>query len=188
MADSLKPQYDELVARWVALSPERREGLLAEFLPDYVYNSEKIENSELTYETVRQIVETGGVTGYTGDVQLLIETYNLRLSWELARTKLAEAPCLSEELICQAQGLVTMGTYDEGRLLGIVTVDDALDVLEEEHAEDLRVAGGSADADDSGRASALIWLVRRNAWVALWAVGVLALTLELVGVSSPQSM
>ena len=64
---------------------------------------------------------------------------------------------------------------DEGRLLGIVTVDDALDVLEEEHAEDLRVAGGSADADDSGRASALIWLVRRNVWVVLWALGVLAL-------------
>ena len=73
MADSLKPQYDELVARWSALTPERREELLAEFLPDYVYNSEKIENSELTYATVKQIVETGSVTGYTGDVQLLIE-------------------------------------------------------------------------------------------------------------------
>lgn len=66
---------------------------------------------------------------------------------------------------------------DEGRLLGIVTVDDALDVLEEEHAEDLRVAGGSADGEDSGHASTLIWLVRRNVWVALWGVGVLALAL-----------
>ncbi len=70
---------------------------------------------------------------------------------------------------------------DEGRLLGIVTVDDALDVLEEEHAEDLRVAGGSADAEDSGHASALIWLVRRNAWVGLWALGVLALALGVAG-------
>lgn len=66
---------------------------------------------------------------------------------------------------------------DEGRLLGIVTVDDALDVLEEEHAEDLRVAGGAADGEDSGHASTLIWLVRRNVWVALWGVGVLALAL-----------
>ena len=111
MADSLKPQYDELVARWSALAPERREELLAEFVPDYVYNSEKIENAELTYATVKQIVETGSVTDYTGDVQLLIETYNL------ARVKLAENPCLSEELIQEAQGLVTMGTYDEKRLL-----------------------------------------------------------------------
>ena len=62
MADSLKPQYDELVARWSALAPERREELLAEFVPDYVYNSEKIENAELTYATVKQIVETGSVT------------------------------------------------------------------------------------------------------------------------------
>ena len=83
----------------------------------YVYNSEKIENSELTYATVKQIVETGSVSGYTGDVQLLIETYNLKLSWDLARIKLAEDPCLSEELIQEAQGLVTMGTYDEERLL-----------------------------------------------------------------------
>ena len=117
MADSLKPQYDELVARWSALAPERREQLLAEFVPDYVYNSEKIENAELTYATVKQIVETGSVTDYTGDVQLLIETYNLKLSWDLARVKLAESPCLSEELIQEAQGLVTMGTYDEKRLL-----------------------------------------------------------------------
>ena len=117
MADSLKPQYDELVARWSALTPERREELLAEFVPDYVYNSEKIENAELTYATVKQIVETGSVTDYTGDVQLLIETYNLKLSWDLARVKLAENPCLSEELIQEAQGLVTMGTYDEKRLL-----------------------------------------------------------------------
>ncbi len=70
---------------------------------------------------------------------------------------------------------------DEGRLLGIVTVDDALDVLEEEHAEDLRVAGGSADGEDSGHASTLIWLVRRNAWVALWALGVVALALAVGG-------
>ena len=70
---------------------------------------------------------------------------------------------------------------DEGRLLGIVTVDDALDVLEEEHAEDLRVAGGPGEGDDSGRASTLIWLVRRNAWVALWALGIGVLTLAVDG-------
>ena len=117
MANVLKERYDALVAKWVALPEERREGLLRDFVPDYVYNSEKIENEELTFETVRQIVETGAVSGYTGDVQLLLETYNLKVSWELARVKLVENPCLSEELIQEAQGLVTMGTYDEKRLL-----------------------------------------------------------------------
>ena len=117
MADSLKPQYDALVATWSALPDERREALIADFVPDYVYNSEKIENEELSFSTVRDIVRTGAVNGYTGDVQLLVETYNLKVSWDLARRKLQEDPCLSEELIQEAQGLVTMGTYDEKRLL-----------------------------------------------------------------------
>ena len=117
MANLLKERYDALVERWVALPEERREALLGDFVVDYVYNSEKIENEELTFETVRQIVETGDVTDYTGSVQVLVETRNLKLSWDLARVKLAESPYLSEELICEAQGLVTMGTYDEKRLL-----------------------------------------------------------------------
>lgn len=117
MADSLKDRYDQLVAAWVALSDERREELLADFVADYVYNSEKIENEELTFATVRQIVQDDAVEDYTGDVQVLVETRNLKLSWDLARAKLAEDPCLSEELICQAQGLVTMGTYREKLLL-----------------------------------------------------------------------
>ena len=67
---------------------------------------------------------------------------------------------------------------DDGRLLGIVTVDDALDVMEEEHAEDLRVAGGSADGEASEHGGELVWLLRRNVWFFLWlvvvAVGALA--------------
>ena len=117
MANVLKERYDALVARWVALPEERREALLGEFVADYVYNSEKIENESLTYATVKEIVEKDVVTNFTGDVQMLVETRNLRLSWDLARERLAQDPCLSEELICQAQGLVTMGTYDERRLL-----------------------------------------------------------------------
>ena len=46
-----------------------------------------------------------------------METRNLNLSWDLARVKLVEDPCLSEELIQQAQELVTMGTYREKLLL-----------------------------------------------------------------------
>ena len=44
MANLLKDRYDALVATWVALPEERREKLLADFVVDYVYNSEKIEN------------------------------------------------------------------------------------------------------------------------------------------------
>lgn len=117
MANELKERYDGLVAVWDALDPERREALLADFVANYVYNSEKIENEKLTFATVQQIVDGGFVTDFTGDIHVLVETYNLKLSWDLARAKLAETPCLSEELIQQAQGFVTMGTYDEKLLL-----------------------------------------------------------------------
>ena len=63
---------------------------------------------------------------------------------------------------------------DDGRLLGIVTVDDALDVLEEEHAEDLQIAGGgAADSEDNSGGGALMWLMRRNVWFFLWVITVI---------------
>ena len=117
MANLLKDRYDALVEKWVALPDERREELLRDFVADYVYNSEKIENEELTFATVSQIIKGDTVKDYTGDVQVLVETRNLKISWDLARARLAKDPCLSEELIQEAQGLVTMGTYKEKLLL-----------------------------------------------------------------------
>ena len=113
MANVLKERYDALVAAWVALPEERREALLSDFVVDYVYNSEKIENDALTFAAVKSIVEKDEVAGYTGELEMLVETRNLKISWELAREKLSENPCLSEELVAQAQELVTMGTYSE---------------------------------------------------------------------------
>ena len=117
MANLLKDRYDALVEKWVALPDERREELLRDFVADYVYNSEKIENEELTFATVSQIIKGDTVKDYTGDVQVLVETRNLKISWDLARARLVEDPRLSEELIQEAQGLVTMGTYKEKLLL-----------------------------------------------------------------------
>src|SRR5574340_474019 len=66
--------------------------------------------------------------------------------------------------------LLALPVIDEtGKLLGIVTVDDALDVMEEESAEDLAIATGSAR--EAGRlASAWLLLLRRSAWAIIWAV------------------
>ena len=134
------------------------------------------------FESVRYVYlvdEAGKLSGVVTLNSLIVADGETRLS-ELATEDLVTASPEDDqedvaEDIAKYNLLAMPVVNDEGRLLGIVTVDDALDVLEEEHAEDLRVAGGSADADDSGRASALIWLVRRNVWVVLWALGVLAL-------------
>ena len=70
--------------------------------------------------------------------------------------------------------LLALPVVDEtGRLLGIVTVDDALEVMEEESAEDLAIATGSMR--EQGRlASTWWWLLRRAAWMLVWAGAVVA--------------
>ena len=140
------------------------------------------------FESVRYVYltdEDGKLSGVVTLNALIVAEPATRLS-ELATEDLVTASPEDDqedvaEDIAKYNLLAMPVVNDEGRLLGIVTVDDALDVLEEEHAEDLRVAGGSADGEDSGHASTLIWLVRRNAWVALWALGVIALALVVGG-------
>lgn len=64
--------------------------------------------------------------------------------------------------------LLALPVIDEtGKLLGIVTVDDALDVLEEESAEDLALATGSIRKLDAGAWS---WLGKKSGWLIVWLV------------------
>lgn len=61
---------------------------------------------------------------------------------------------------------------DDKHLLGIVTVDDALDVLEEEHEEDLQIAGArSSDPERGHHMAGLAWLMRNEAWFFVSWVG-----------------
>lgn len=69
--------------------------------------------------------------------------------------------------------LLAMPVVDDAhRLLGIVTVDDALDVLEEEHEEDLQIAGaGHGDSDGSKGSHDILWLCRNELWFLFWMIG-----------------
>ncbi|MBI5232285.1 MAG: CBS domain-containing protein [Coriobacteriales bacterium] len=65
--------------------------------------------------------------------------------------------------------LLAMPVIDENNLLlGIVTVDDALEVLEEEADEDLALATGSERAGMA--AMTWWWYVRRSIWIVVWAI------------------
>lgn len=95
----------------------------------------------------------------------------------VSRDVITVDPDDDQELVAETMSkydLLALPVVDEnGRLLGIVTVDDALDVLEEESAEDLALATGSV-RDRGGLANTWWWLVRRAAWVFVWAGALLA--------------
>lgn len=76
--------------------------------------------------------------------------------------------------------LLAMPVVDEktGKILGIVTVDDALDVLEEEHEEDLQIAGGSTgDAGSHEGSGELLRLVRHQMWFFFWMLAEMVMAL-----------
>ena len=67
--------------------------------------------------------------------------------------------------------LLAIPVIDEaGRILGIVTVDDALEVMEQESAEDLRLATGSAPRRALEATGVAAWLAQSMNWLAVWAV------------------
>jgi len=71
--------------------------------------------------------------------------------------------------------LLAVPVVDEtGTLLGIVTVDDALDVMEEESAEDLALATGNVRGQGP-IAGLWWWFARRSAWLLVWAIAFIAL-------------
>ena len=60
---------------------------------------------------------------------------------------------------------------EEGHLLGIVTVDDALEVLQEEHEEDLQIAGSAAGVSPDDRGGLLAQILSSEMWIFVWALG-----------------
>jgi Mg2+ transporter MgtE len=64
--------------------------------------------------------------------------------------------------------LLAVPVVDESTtLLGIVTFDDVLEVLEEESAEDMSLLTGTGEPL-AATASSLSWFVRRSAWFTVW--------------------
>lgn len=146
------------------------------------------EDFESIYYVYTTDVE-GALTGVLSMRSLVVAEHTDRLKDLAYRDVVWVAPDLDQELVADEMtkyDLVAIPVCDENRhILGIVTVDDALDVIAEEHAEDLQIAGVSVSENSAGESThAFSWFAQRQYWVLVWAIAACAIAAIVVpGVS-----
>lgn len=135
------------------------------------------------FESVYYVYTTdteGAISGVLSLRALIVAERDQRLKDLAYKDVVWVAPELDQEEVAEEMSkynLAAIPVCDENRhILGIVTVDDAMDVMAEEHAEDLQIAGLSSGENTTGESShALAWFVQRQYWVVIWAIAASAL-------------
>lgn len=140
------------------------------------------------FESIYYVYTTdaeGALTGVLSMRSLVVADHTDRLKDLAYRDVVWVAPDLDQEQAADEMtkyDLVAMPVCDENRhILGIVTVDDALDVIAEEHAEDLQIAGVSVGESNAGESThAFTWFSQRQYWVVVWAIAACAIAAIVV--------
>jgi len=142
-----------------------------------------LRNLEEDFETVRYVYLVDDDERLAGAVtlnNLLVNNESTKLSSIASVDLVTAGPDDDQEDVAESISkynlLALPIVSDEQRLLGIVTVDDALDVMEEEHEEDLQIAGVSSGGSNDDRGHDLSWLLGHELWFFFWipCVGVIA--------------
>lgn len=81
----------------------------------FAYNSNTIENPEITYHHTREIFENGTVINFTGNLHTLFEIESQKIAYEYLRFPISEKTPLTPELIKKIHKLLTRGCYDDTR-------------------------------------------------------------------------
>lgn len=81
----------------------------------FAYNSNKIENNEITFHDTRDIFEHGIVHGFTGDLKTLYQIENQKNTFDYLKDKIIQKEPLSKEFILTIHKKLTRRTYDETR-------------------------------------------------------------------------
>ncbi len=140
---------------------------------------EAIKQLDEDFESVYYVYTTdaeGALSGVLSLRALVVAERNERLKDLAYRDVVWVAPDLDQEEVAEEMSkynLAAIPVCDENRhILGIVTVDDAMDVMTEEHQEDLQIAGVATGGENTtGEATgAIAWFVRRQYWIVIWAV------------------
>lgn len=122
----------------------------------------------------------GAIIGVLSMRTLVVAERDDRLQDLAYRDVVWVSPDLDQEDVVEEMSkydLVAVPVCDENRrILGIVTVDDAMDVMSEEHAEDLQIAGIGGGENASGESTGTIaWFAQRAYWIVLWAIACTAI-------------
>jgi Mg2+ transporter MgtE len=149
---------------------------------------EKLRHLSEDFESVHYVytLDTGGkLTGALSLRSLVLADNDTSVFDLTTRDLITVSPDDDQEDVADAiskYDLLAMPVLDEnGVMLGIVTVDDALDVLEEEHSEDLQIIGAgklSRDNEKQGLGSLLFWLARKEMWFIIWALLAFLITMS----------
>ena len=152
---------------------------------------EAIKQLDEDFESVYYVYTedaSGKLTGVLSLRSLIVAERDAHLSELAYRDLVWVAPDLDQEDVADEMtkyDLVAIPVCDENRhILGIVTFDDAMDVIAEEHQEDLQIAGiGSGDNATSESTHAMSWFVHRQYWGAVWALAsmIIASVLSTLG-------
>lgn len=136
----------------------------------------RLRNLDEDFESVHYVYtldKAGALAGVVSLRDVVVSPDEARLA-DLAFTDLITvSPETDERDVAEEMSkysLVGIPVVDENRkLLGIVTVDDALDVIEDEHERDLELTTGtrSETVGDAG-AGHLTWYLRRELWFGMW--------------------
>ena len=150
----------------------------------------KIRELDEDFESIYYVYTldpTGVLTGVLSIRTLIIAEREDRLSDISYRDVVYVTPDVDQEEVAKEMAkynLVAVPVCDEERhILGIVTVDDALDVIAEEHEEDLQIAGLGTESVSGESTHSISWFSQRHYWIVVWAVvsGLIALALGRIG-------
>jgi magnesium transporter len=125
--------------------------------------------------------EVGQLAGVTSLRNLLTHPPSTRLADIMATDVIAVNVATDQEEVARIVGrydLLAVPVVDEGRrLVGIVTVDDAIDVIKEEAAEDMLLMAGVGEEDaDPTRGSRFAAAARRAPWLLITLAGGLGIS------------
>ena len=113
-------KYEEIVSMWRSWGTSSVSDIdirLHNFRVLFAYHSGKIENDAITYHDTREIFENGRAINFTGDPRALFEQRNQKICYEFLKTKIASREILTVPLVLEIHGILTSGTYDEGRFI-----------------------------------------------------------------------